>query len=158
MKAETQANALASLVQKKNSFKRYELILPFFQVKQSTLKRLEVGNVLLVGLDNLILFLVSESKIHASAKIVSEKNIYKLKINTLQNDMLTQPYIEKYQTIKCSFGFIQSKKLDVGNRLSTHDINLKKIKIFVEEKNIAEAILVKVNNEIAIEVTKVHYV
>jgi len=158
MKAETQANALASLVQKKNSFKKYELILPLFQVKQSILKKLEVGNVLLLGLNGLILFLVSESEICASVKIVREKNIYKLKINNIQKNMLTQRYTEKYQTIKCSFGFIQSKKLEVGNKISTKDINFKKTRLFVKEKNLAEAILVKINNEIALEVTKVYYV
>ena len=158
MKAETQATALTSLVKKKTTLRKYELILPLFKVKQSTLKKLKVGDVLLVGLDALRLCLVSGSNIYASAKIVSEKKIYKLKINTLQTYTFAQPYTEKYQKIKCSFGFIQSKKLEIDNNVSIKDINLKKVKIFVEEKNIAEAVLVKINNEIAIEVTKVHYV
>jgi len=155
MKAETQANALASLVQKKKHYPEYELILPPFEIKQSSLKKLDVGDVLLVGLETFTLLLVSGSDICAYVKIVTEENMYKLKITNLEKDTLQQEHTKKYEKIKCSFGMLQSRKLEVGYKVSISQLNLQKVRLFVKEKNIAEARLVEVDDEIAIEITKV---
>jgi len=158
MKAETQANALASLVQKKKQYSEYELILPLFEVKQSNLEKLNVGDVLLMGLETFILLLVLGSDIYAYVKIVNEENMYKLKIINLKKDTLKQEHTKKYEKVKCSFGMLQSRKLEVGYKVSMNDIHLQKAKLFVKNKNIAEAKLVVVDDEIAIEITKVNNV
>jgi len=158
MKAETQANALATLVQKKKPYTQYELILPPFQLKQSMLEKLVVGDVLLLELDALILLLLNSNNVCARAKVVNESNTHKLKIVNLKEDMLEELYIKKYENVKCSFGMLQSIKLEVGNTMSIEDINLKKVILFVKEKNVAEAILIKINNKIAIEIKKVNHV
>ncbi|HHD79668.1 MAG TPA: hypothetical protein ENK98_08585 [Epsilonproteobacteria bacterium] len=155
MKAETQAHALASLVQQKKHYPEYELILPSFEVKQSSLKKLDVGDVLLVGLDMFTLLLVSSSDICAHVKIVNEENMYKLKITNLEKDTLKQVHTKKYEILKCSFGMLQSRKLEVGYKVSISQLDLQKVRLFVKEKNIAEARLVEVDDEIAIEITKV---
>jgi len=158
MKAETQANALASLVQKKKQYSEYELILPLFEVKQSNLEKLNVGDVLLMGLETFTLLLVSGSDIYAYVKIVNEENMYKLKIINLKKDTLKQEHTKKYEKVKCSFGMLQSRKLELGYKVSMNDIHLQKAKLFVKNKNIAEAKLVVVDDEIAIEITKVNNV
>jgi len=158
MKAETQANALASLVQKKKQFPEYELILPFFEVKQSSLEKLDVGDVLLMGLETLTLLLVSGSDICAHIKIVNEKNMYKLKITNLEKETFKQEHTKKYEKVKCSFGMLQSRKLEAGYKVNMNDIHLQTARLFVKDKNIAEAKLVVVDDEIAIEITKVNNV
>ena len=158
MKAETQANALASLVQKKKHYPEYELILPPFEVKRSNLKKLELGDVLLVGLDTLPLSLLSGSYVCANVQLVHEESIHKLKITNLEKDTLQQEHTKKYETVKCSFGMLQSRKLEVGYKVGIAQLDLQKVSLFVKDKNIAEGRLVKVDDEIAIEITKVNNV
>jgi len=155
MKAETQANSLASLVQKKKKYPEYELALPLFAVKQSRLKKLEVGDVLLVGLSHLDLVLFKEDKLCANVLMHRVENTQKIKISYLHKEAFNQEHTKKYETIKCSFGMIQSRKLEVGYKVSISQLNLQKVKLFVKGKNIAEGRLVKVDDEIAIQVTKV---
>ena len=155
MKAETQANSLASLVQEKKKYPEYELALPLFDVKQSRLKKLEVGDVLLIGLGHLDLVLFREDKLCANVRMYIAENTQKIKISYLHKDTLQQEHTKKYETIKCSFGMLQSRKLEVGYKVSISQLNLQEVKLFVKGKNIAEGTLVKVDDEIAIQVTKV---
>ena len=155
MKAETQANALASLVQKKKKYPEYELALPLFDVKQSRLKKLEIGDVLLVGLDHLELVLFVDDEMCANVMMYTVENTQKIKITYLHKDTLEQVHTKKYETIKCSFGRLQSRKLEVGYKVSISQLNLQEVKLFVKGKNIAEGTLVKVDDEIAIQITKV---
>jgi len=156
MKAETQANSLASLVQKKKKYPEYELALLPFEVKQSKLKKLEVGDVLLVGLGQLELVLFTEVELCANVRMFTDENTQKIKITYLYNDTLKQEHTKKYETVKCSFGRLQSRKLEVGYKVSISQLNLQEVKLFVKDKNIAEGTLVKVDDEIAIQVTKVN--
>jgi len=155
MKAETQANSLASLVQKKKKYPEYELALPLFEVKQVRLKKLEVGDVLLVGLSQLDLIMFTEAGICANARVFRNKNTQKIKITYLDKDTLKREHTKKYEILKCSFGRLQSRKLEVGYTLSISKLNLQEVKLFVKGKNIAEGTLVKVDDEIAIQITKV---
>jgi len=155
MKAETQANSLASLVQTKKKYPEYELALLPFEVKQSKLKKLELGDVLLVGLNQLELVLFDEVEICANVSIFRDKNIQRIKIEYLHN-AIKKEHTKKYEKIKCSFGKIQSRKLEVGYKVSILQLNLQEVKLFVKDENIAEGTLVKVDDEIAIQVTKVN--
>lgn len=156
MKGETQADSLASLVREKKKYPEYELALTAFTVKQSQLKKLSVGNVFLVGLSHLEMVLLSESTICAEVMIFTDENRQKLKITYLQEDTFKQSHTKKYETIKCSFGMLQSRKLEVGHKVSIAQLNLEEVKLFVNEKNIADGRLVKVDDEIAIEIIKVN--
>jgi len=156
MKAETQANSLASLVQKKKKYPEYELALPLFEVKQSKLKKLEVGDVLLVGLGQLELVLFTEVEMCANVMMFTDENTQKIKIVYLYGNSLKQEHTKKYEIVKCSFGRLQSRKLEVGYKVSISQLNLQEVKLFVKDKNIAAGTLVKVDDEIAIHVTKVN--
>ncbi len=155
MKAETQANNLATLVRRKKKYPEYELVLPFINVKLSKLHKLAEGDILLLGLDHLDLYLLSDTNIMANVHIFIDDNRQKIKISSLDKKMMVQEHTKKYENIKCSFGMLQSRKFEVGFEVSIEEVNLQKIKLFVEDKNIAEATLVKVDDEIAIQVTKV---
>ena len=155
MKAETQANSLASLVKRKKKYPEYELVLPFMFVKSSALQKLAVDDVILLGLNHLELYLLSETNIMTKADLISKDNRQKIKITYLTQDTFKQEHTKKYETLKCSFSNLQSRKFEVGFEVSIEEINLQELNLYVEEKNIATAILVKVDDEIALKVTKV---
>ncbi len=156
MKGETQADSLAFLVQDKKKYPEYELVLPSFLLKQSQLKKLTQGDVLLVGLSHLELHLCAEGDICADVVLVTDEKIKKLKITYLHKDTLKQVNTKKYEHIRCSFGKLQSRKLETGHKVSIAQLNLEEVTLFVNEKNIAQGRLVKVDDEIAIEIMKVN--
>jgi len=156
MKAETQANSLASLVQTKKKYPEYELALLPFEVKQSKLKKLELGDVLLVGLNQLELVLFKEIEMCANVSMFRDENTQKIKIEYLHKNTIKEEHTKKYEKVKCSFGRIQSRKLEVGYKVSISQLNLQEVMLSVKGKNIAEGTLVKVDDEIAIQVTKVN--
>jgi hypothetical protein len=155
MKAETQANNLASLVKRKKKYPEYELILPLMHVKSSKLQKLAVDDVILLGLNYLDLYLLSETNEMAKVDLISKDNREKIKISYLEKDTLKQEHTKKYELLKCSFSKIQVRKFEVGFEVTTEEVNLQELKLFVEGKNIATATLVKVDGEIAIQVIKV---
>lgn len=156
MKGETQADALASLVQKKKQYPEYEVALPAFMVKHSILKKLAKDDLLLVGLSELDMVLYAKDELCADVKLFSDENIQKLKITYLHKDTLQQEHTKKYEIVKCSFGTLQSRKLEVGYKVGIAQLDLEKAKLFVNDKHIADGKLVEVDNEIAVQIIKVN--
>ena len=155
MKAETQANSLASLVKRKKKYPEYELVLPFIDVKSTKLQKLAVGDIILLGLNHLELYLLSEANVMAYVDLTVQDNRQKIKILYLEKDTLKQTYTKKYETLKCSFLKLQSRKFEVGFEVSIEEVNLQELKLFLGSNNIATATLVNVDDEIAIQVIKV---
>lgn len=156
MKAETQADSLASLVEKKKPYPEYELVFPFFQVKQSALKKLLVDDILLLGLSHMDLSLLFEGTLCASVSLCTEDNNEKIKITYLQKDTLKQEHTKKYKILKCSFGSVQIRKLEIGHKASVAQLDLEKTDLFVNDTQIAAGRLITVDDEIAIQITKVN--
>jgi hypothetical protein len=92
----------------------------------------------------------------AKVMMFTDENTQKIKITYLVKETHRQEHTKKYETLKCSFGMLQSRKLEVGYKVSISQLNLQEVKLFVKGKNIAEGTLVKVDDEIAIQVTKVN--
>lgn len=157
MKAETQADSLASLVEKKKPYPKYELVFPFFQVKQSALKKLVVDDVLLPGLSHMDLGLLFEGTLCASVSLCADENNEKVKISYLQKDTLQQEHTKKYKILKCSFGSVQIRQLEIGHKASIAQLDLQKTDLFVNDKHIATGRLITVDDEIAIQITKVNH-
>ena len=150
MKAETQADHLKKMMQAKNFYPSYELTLPFFSMKRSALTALNVNDVLLVGLIRLELLVLKEKKVCAIAKLDKKGvEVIELKDEAIAVDT------KKYETIKSSFGTLQSRKLEVGYRLDTLELDMEEVKLFIEDEKIAKGKLVTVNDELAILITKV---
>jgi hypothetical protein len=156
MKGETQAVHLSHIMQKHKLYPEYELVFPLVKAKRTVLKKLTQGDVLLLGLEQLALVLLSEGKVCANVVIHEGNNSLKIKIISLEENSIETNDSKKYEVLKCSFGMLQSRKLEVGHKIDIASLNLEKVKLFIETENRAEGILVKVDNEIAIEITKVN--
>lgn len=156
MKGETQAVHLAKIMQKHKLYPEYELALPFVKIKRTMLKKLSHGDVLLLGLDHLELILLLEEKICANVVINEAHNSLKIKIMSIEEDPIETNDSKKYEVLKCSFGMLQSRKLEIGHKIDIAQLNLEETKLFVEDKNIADGMLVKVDDEIAIKIKEVN--
>ncbi len=155
MKDETQAVHLAKIMQKQNLYPEYELILPPVQIKKSKLKKITKEDVILLGLERLELNLLSEGNICATVSVIKEKNSKKIKITSLNHSVNTTDQHKKYEILKCSFGFLQSRVVEVGHKIDISSLNLNKVSLSINDKVLAKGSLVNVDDEIAIQIEKV---
>jgi flagellar motor switch/type III secretory pathway protein FliN len=155
MKGETQALHLEKMMQKHRLYPEYELALSPIQVKKNSIKRLSKGDILLLGLDSLNMILLDEGEICASVVINKIENSSKLRITQLNRSTIEQSNSKKYDTVKISFGMIQSRKLEVGHNIGTTSLNLQEVTLTLEDKNLAKGSLVSVDEEIAVQIDEV---
>jgi len=155
MRGETQANHLLKMMQKHKLYPEYELALSLIQVKKNSLKKLSKGDILLLGLDSLKMILLEEGEICASVVIDESENSSKVKITQLNTSTTEQSDSKKYETVKISFGMIQSRKLEVGHKIGLTSLGLEEITLVIEDENIAKGSLVNVDEEIAVRIDEV---
>lgn len=154
MKNETQASHLAKMMQTYTSYPVvYELALPLVAVRSNKLKKLNVDDVILTGFDTLEFVLIDEDIICANVLL---DNTHRTEIFHLLNDTIKLSDSKKYETLKISFGTVQSKVLEVGHTIDITHIDLEKVSLVLEAKTIAEGSLVKVDDAIAIQIKKVN--
>jgi len=156
MKRENQALRLAKMMQNHTRHPMYELALPLVMVRSNKLKKLSVDDVLLVGFDALEFVLIDEDTICANMVLKQTGNMYGTKIVYLAKDAIRENESAKYKTLKLSFGTVQSKVLEVGRTIDVTHIDLEKVTLVLEGKNIAEGSLINVDQEIAIQIKKVY--
>ena len=155
MKAETQAVHLEKMMQKHTLYPEYELALSPVQLKKNSIKKLSKGDILLLGLDNLNMILIDEGEIRANVVMNKSENSSKLRITQLNMSTIEQSDSKKYEAIVISFGMIQIRKLEVGHTLGVSSLKLQEVTLWVEDKNIAKGSLVKVDEEIAVQIDEV---
>jgi len=155
MKSETQAFHLAKMMQDHTLYTKYELTLPLVSVRSKKLKNLSVDDVLLLDLNVLEFVLMDAEKMCANVLLKEIENIHELEISDVAKDMLGTIDSKKYQTLKLSFGTVQSKVLEVGEMIDITHIDLGKVTLVSEDKKLAEGSLINVDNEIAIKIDKV---
>ncbi|RRS30045.1 MAG: hypothetical protein P794_08815 [Epsilonproteobacteria bacterium (ex Lamellibrachia satsuma)] len=155
MKDETQATHLAKMMQKHKLYPEYELALPFMKVKKSALKKLSKEDILLVGFDHLEMILLSEGEICADVIMDEAENSRKIKIIDTAKRPIYTNNSKKYDIVKCSFGLLQSRKLEAGHKIDAAPLNLQKVTLAIDDKNIAKGSLAVVDDEIAIKIDKV---
>ncbi|MFT7880640.1 MAG: FliM/FliN family flagellar motor switch protein [Sulfurimonas sp.] len=153
MRGETQANRLEMMMHKHHIHPSYTLSLPPFEVKKSLLKSLKEGDILLLGLDQLVFVLSDTMGIRAEVMIEQYHSVDRLKIISLGKDT-RQKASKKYQRVLVTCGEVQSRKLEVGHVIGTMDLNFDELAIVVGEKKIAEGSLVKVDEKIALQVER----
>ena len=154
MQYETQANALAQMMQKHSRFPAYELLLSFVTVRHLSMEKLSLGDVLLLRLERFECLLLNEGSIVACAVLKKENSSYIMRVLEVYEAPITVDEHKKYETLKLSFGLIQSKELSVGNALDISGIDISKVRLVCKEIEIAEASLVSVKNKIALRVDK----
>jgi hypothetical protein len=155
MKGETQAVHLANIMQKHKLYPEYELALPLIMVKKNSLKKLSKGDILLLGFDRLEMILLQEGRICAQVIMNESGKSSKIKITNLYQDTAKSNNSKKYQIVKCSFGNLQSRKIEVGHNIGVSSLDLQEVTLVVEDENIAKGSLVSVDEEIAVQISEV---
>jgi len=155
MRDETQALHLVKMMQKHKLYPEYELALSPIQVKKNSLKKLSKGDIFLLGLDSLNMILVEEGEICANVVMNKSENSRKIKITQLNGEATKQSDSKKYETVKISFGMIQSRKLEVGHTIGVTSLSLQEVTLWIEDENIAKGSLVNVDEEIAVQIDEV---
>jgi len=155
MKSETQAFHLAKMMQDHTHYPKYELVLPLVSIRSKNLKKLSLDDVLLLGLNVLEFVLMDAESMCANVVLKDMENIHELEIINLNVDTIYPVDSKKYDTLKLSFGTVQSKVLEVGETIDITHIDLGKVTLFSENKKLAEGSLINVDNEIAIKIEKV---
>jgi len=156
MKGETQSLHLQKMMQAQKHHPEYTLVLAPIEVKRKSLKHLHKGELLLLGLDRLELYLQNAEKICAKVRLYSRNNIVKLQIELLQEMPAYTNNSKKYENILCTFGTVQSRTLEKGHTIEISLADIQVVTLFWEEKKQASGLLVNVEDEIAIEITEVY--
>jgi len=155
MHGETQANRLAELMQRRGDLPNYELALHLVAVRSSSLKKLDVNDILLLGLNNLEYVLIDNGVICAMTVLIKHNNRYAIEVTDTVKNTIKQYESKKYEMIKLSFGEIQSRTLDVGHTIDMSQVDLEKVTLVRNEKKIATGTLINIDGEIAVKIDKV---
>ena len=156
MRDETQSLHLAHMMQKHKVYPEYELVLPLLLVKKNSVKKLSKADVLLLGDEHLNLKLLKDDEIFGDIEIDESENSRRIKIVNIQKNMDISVNSKKYKILKCSFSFLQSRIFEVDHKIDISSLNLEKVNLIINNEKIAEGKLVSVDEEIAIEITKVN--
>ncbi len=155
MKAENQALRLEKLMQMHQCYPEYELCLPPVSVKKSALKKLTAGDLLLLGLEQMEMLLVSPSDGCAKAVLFSYDKSMTIKIVECMENVSEPNDSKKYKNIRISLGTLQSRVLEPGHKIETMQIDPDEVLLYAEKKLVAEGRLVTVDDEIAVEIKEV---
>ena len=155
MKDETQSLHLQKMMKKHKVNPEYTLVLPLMAVKKKSLKKLERGDVLLLGLERLELALMKDDLFCARVGVDSSAGSLKLEIISLDKADVNTNDSKKYEKLFCAFGKLQSRKLEVGHKVEISAKEMETVELFTGEKKLATASLVSVDSEIAIEIKEV---
>ena len=155
MKGETQVLHLEKMMQKHKFYPEYELALLLIQVKKNILKKLSDGDLFLLGLHRLEMVLLKEGKICAHVVLNESGNSSKIKIISCNESRVQESNNKKYKIVKFSFGMLQSRRLEAGHKIEIAQLNLQEVLLHVDGKNMAKGSLVKVDEEIAVQIDEV---
>jgi len=156
MKGETQALHLAKMMQRYNiPVDHYELALPLVMVRRSKLKKLQVNDVLLLGLKTLKFVLIEGETICAELMFKSVGSERIIEIVDIYERPIASTNSNKYEVLKLSFGMTPVKEVSLGYRVEMTEINIDNIRLMLGEKKLAEGSLVMTDHKIAVKINKV---
>ncbi len=155
MHAETQANRLAQFMQKKGNFPSYELALPLVMVRSSDIKKMNTNDIFLLGLEYFECILIKDSSICAKVLLSLHNNRYSLKVKDNKNEKILSYSGKKYERLLFLFGSVKSRSLQIGHTIDISQHELEKIRVIHKNNKIADASLVSVEGELAIQIGKV---
>jgi len=155
-KTQLQSHSIKNIMEKHSIHPEYDLAMPLFYIKKKSLKKLNIDDVFLLGLNRLDLLLIRDERIYA--KVVLESVAQTVKLNIIDIEMSDKESYNnsKYECIVCSFGKLQCRKLEVGHKVELFGFNALEIELYIGNKNFSKASLVKVDNEIAIKIIEVY--
>ncbi|MBA1421582.1 MAG: hypothetical protein FAF03_12330 [Epsilonproteobacteria bacterium] len=155
MHGESQANRLASLMQKHKSLPSYELALPLVTVPSLSLDNLEVDDVLLLRLEVFECILLNNDILYANVIPVHEKRRVMIKVLDMVNKKVSKTQRKEHEVLKLSFGTVQSRSLEVGHKIDVSQMDLTTVSLMRKKKKIATASLINVDGKMAVKVDKV---
>ena len=156
MKAKMQSLQLQEMMQRHKRHPEYDLVLPSFLLKKKKLRTLKANDILLLGLTHLELELHQEGISCAAVDLDSRGETLKVKITKINNTLADTFTAKKYEKITGSFGKIQSRQLEAGHKVEVSVLNMNKVTLYVDNTKIAEAKLVMVDEEIALNIIEVN--
>ncbi|SFZ98086.1 hypothetical protein MNB_SV-5-1183 [hydrothermal vent metagenome] len=152
MKSETQSLNLRKMMEKQKLYPEYDLAFEKVCVKKKNIKNLEIGSVLLLGMNYLHMVLVKDSEIHAKVKLDNVGDYSIIEIVSLKETDVNKYDSKKYENVLCSLGKINCKKLELGHKVSISSLGIKEIEVFIDNNLYAKGKLVTVDDEIAVEI------
>ena len=155
MKGETQTVHLQKMMQQHKRYPEYELALPRFSIKKKSLKKMSLGDVLLLGLDFLDLVLLKEGEICAKVSVEHVTESVKLRIVSLVGTSDKINDSKKYEKLLPVFTRLQISKLEIGHKVEVPTLEIKEMALFSGSEKCCKGLLVTVDDEIAIEITEV---
>ena len=156
MKGETQSVHLRQMMQRQQHLPEYSLVLPLFELKRKSLKRLERTDLLLLGSERLELYLQDGATLVAKVTVENSGESVKLSILSLEEIAVNTNDSKKYENILTSFGKVQCRTLEVGHKIELSQTELQDVTLFVGEVQQAKGLLVTVDDEIAVKITEVN--
>lgn len=153
MKAESQACCLGRMMSQYRGLPQYELSFPPVLVKRKAVKKLTVGDFLLLGFQQIELVLCKEGKVVAD--IAPEKNGNVIKIIQTKEEAACFAENKKYEAVQVSLGTLQSRTLEPGHRIEIAACNLQKVSLFRKGKRFAEGSLANVDDRIAVQIDEI---
>ena len=155
MKADTQAVHLEKLMQEKKSLSSYKLALPFYKIMRSDIKTLSQNSIVLLGLKSLECVLLSDENTITKLKRLKSTSTLDFEIMTTSKIVPLKDDVEKYARVSCILKSIEIASLNLKTMITIEDIDFMHVEVYFDGVPQAEGKLVSVNDEIAIEITKV---
>ncbi len=156
MKGDTQLKRLEEMMLRQDLLRDYMLGLPRVQIKHAALKRLKEGDVILLHQNRLRLQVYDNGIAVAEGLPVRCASKLMLPISLKKPSAQQRAKGKKKAMLICALGSIRSKRLSAEESLDISDIDLSDAILVHDRKEIARGILVNVNNEIAVKITKVY--
>jgi ribosomal protein L17 len=155
MHGESQATRLASLMQKHHTLPSYELALPLVTVLSSRLDSLKIEDILLLKQKRFTCILINNDTIFAEMILAKEHNRYVMKVVDLAKRKMPKTRRKLHDVLKLSFGNVYCSALQIGEVIEVSHIDLLRVQLVRKNKNIAEAFLLNVDGELALQIDKV---
>jgi hypothetical protein len=154
MRGETQATHLEKMMCRHPLFHTYELALPPTQIKRSILKKIEVGDIVLLHSKAPRLELQREGRLCAVARMnPCHKSLSVEPVKEKKVKYTTES--KKYDILHCLFGTIRSKEIKADTKIDISSIDMAHVTLKTRKRTVAVGHLVRVGGEVAVEIEKV---
>jgi hypothetical protein len=155
MQTEGQARRLERLMQRRLVYTDYTLCFPPVFIRKRAFKRLQPGDLLLLGMAYLKTFLWSKEAGYTRVEMLPSNGRCQIvqQGHTMEEET-EKVYSKKYKHIKIVLGTLQSGTLATGHQIETASIDYRNVTLYVEERHLADGKLVVVDDEIAVQITE----
>jgi hypothetical protein len=155
MRGETQATHLEEMMREHPLFSHFELVLPPVQIKRSLLQKLNRGDIVLLHLPRPRLQLHQEGRYVADLQMEACQKRVLVKHIQAEMKETGEKKSKKHEMLFCSFGSLQSRELKEGMKLDITAFDMERVILSLGKEARAEGRLVWVDEEMAVEITKV---